>query len=155
MSQMLPPGAPGQLPLIGGSSNSGNIYDRSGGGMGPMGMGIDNNNFPGNILPQQINAPPPMSGNNTGMQHNSQQILPQQQPSSSSGLSSNIQPQQLVPQFQCPKRPNHGNDGRPIALRANHFQVSIPGGTIHHYQIDIQPDKCPRKVNRFIIFYIL
>lgn len=152
MSQMLPP-APGQLPLMGGGSGSGNVYDRSG-GMGPMGMGIDNSNFPTNVLPQQLNAPPLMSGNNTGLQLNSQQLLPQQQPSSSSGLST-IQPQQLIPQFQCPKRPNHGNDGRPIALRANHFQVSIPGGTIHHYQIDIQPDKCPRKVNRFIIFYRL
>ena len=26
-------------------------------------------------------------------------------------------------EFQCPKRPNHGMDGRPILLRANHFQV--------------------------------
>lgn len=153
MSQMIPPGGPGQLPLMGGGGgNSGNIYDRSGGGMGPMGIGMDGSNFPGSgVLSQQMNAPPPMSGGNTsGMPHTSQQILPQQQPSSSGALvpSSNSLPQQLVPQFQCPKRPNHGNDGRPIALRANHFQVSIPGGTIHHYQIDIQPDKCPRKVNR-------
>ena len=27
--------------------------------------------------------------------------------------------------FQCPSRPNHGMDGRPILLRANHFQVTI------------------------------
>ena len=28
-----------------------------------------------------------------------------------------------LPDFQCPPRPNHGTDGRPITLRANHFQV--------------------------------
>uniref|UniRef100_A0A914BUJ2 Protein argonaute-1 n=1 Tax=Acrobeloides nanus TaxID=290746 RepID=A0A914BUJ2_9BILA len=54
-------------------------------------------------------------------------------------------------QFQCPKRPNHGVEGRAIVLRANHFKVSIPGGTIQYYQVDIQPDKCPRKVNREIV----
>ena len=26
--------------------------------------------------------------------------------------------------FVCPARPNHGVDGRPIMLKANHFQVS-------------------------------
>ena len=26
--------------------------------------------------------------------------------------------------FICPARPNHGMEGRPIQLRANHFQVS-------------------------------
>ena len=26
--------------------------------------------------------------------------------------------------FVCPARPNHGVEGRPIMLRANHFQVS-------------------------------
>ena len=36
-------------------------------------------------------------------------------------------------------------------LRANHFQISMPRGYIHHYIISIQPDKCPRKVNRDII----
>ncbi|KAH7725206.1 argonaute 2 [Aphelenchoides avenae] len=56
-----------------------------------------------------------------------------------------------VPQFQCPKRPNHGAEGRAIVLRANHFKVSMPGGVIQYYNIDIQPDKCPRKVNREIV----
>lgn len=53
-------------------------------------------------------------------------------------------------QFQCPKRPNHGSEGRPIQLRANHFKVAINNinKNIQHYAIDIQPDKCPRKVNR-------
>lgn len=56
-------------------------------------------------------------------------------------------------QFQCPKRPNHGSEGRPIQLRANHFKVAINNinKNIQHYAIDIQPDKCPRKVNRDIV----
>ena len=55
------------------------------------------------------------------------------------------------PLFSCPRRPNLGREGRPIQLRANHFQISMPRGFIHHYQINILPDKCPRKVNRDII----
>merc|ERR1719322_1094342 len=55
------------------------------------------------------------------------------------------------PLFACPRRPNLGREGRPIMLRANHFQISMPRGYIHHYLISIQPDKCPRKVNRDII----
>ena len=51
--------------------------------------------------------------------------------------------------FECPARPNHGIEGRPIMLRANHFQVRIPRGFIHHYDISILPDKCPRRVNRY------
>lgn len=53
--------------------------------------------------------------------------------------------------FNCPRRPNLGREGRPIVLRANHFQISMPRGFVHHYDINIQPDKCPRKVNREII----
>jgi len=55
------------------------------------------------------------------------------------------------PHFLCPRRPNLGREGRLIMLRANHFQISMPRGYIHHYLINIQPDKCPRKVNRDII----
>lgn len=50
--------------------------------------------------------------------------------------------------FLAPRRPNHGTEGRPILLRANHFQVRIPGGVIQHYEVNIVPDKCPRRVNR-------
>ena len=59
-------------------------------------------------------------------------------------------PQPVVPRadFISPARPNHGTDGKPILLRANHFQVRIPKGVIHHYDIAITPDKCPRRVNR-------
>ncbi|PSN44296.1 Protein argonaute-2 [Blattella germanica] len=60
------------------------------------------------------------------------------------------QPPEL-PMFNCPRRPNLGREGRPIVLRANHFQISMPRGFVHHYDINIQPDKCPRKVNREII----
>lgn len=56
-----------------------------------------------------------------------------------------------LPVFTCPRRPNLGREGRPIVLRANHFQISMPRGFVHHYDINIQPDKCPRKVNREII----
>ncbi|VDO55419.1 unnamed protein product [Haemonchus placei] len=53
--------------------------------------------------------------------------------------------------FECPRRPNHGLEGRSILLRANHFAVRMPGGTIQHYHVDVSPDKCPRRVNREII----
>ena len=49
------------------------------------------------------------------------------------------------PIFKCPRRPNLGREGRAIVLRANHFQISMPRGFIHHYQISIVPDKCPRR----------
>ena len=52
-------------------------------------------------------------------------------------------------EFQAPRRPNQGQEGRPILLRANHFQVRIPKGYIHHYDVSIVPDKCPRRVNRY------
>ncbi|XP_012942742.1 protein argonaute-1 [Aplysia californica] len=53
--------------------------------------------------------------------------------------------------FVSPPRPNQGTEGRTISLRANHFQVRVPKGIIHHYDISITPDKCPRRVNREII----
>lgn len=52
-----------------------------------------------------------------------------------------------LPVLTCPRRPNLGHEGRPIMLRANHFQISMPRGFVHHYDVNIQPDKCPRKVN--------
>jgi len=50
--------------------------------------------------------------------------------------------------FRPPPRPNTGQIGKPIWLKANYFNVTIPNGDIHHYDIDIKPDKCPRRVNR-------
>ena len=44
-----------------------------------------------------------------------------------------------------------GEDGRPINLRANHFIINMPKGFLHHYDVVITPEKCPRRVNREII----
>ena len=51
------------------------------------------------------------------------------------GLSTGSPPLPDNPTFFCPRRPNIGRDGRPILLRANHFQISMPRGYINHYQI--------------------
>ncbi|CDW54120.1 Argonaute 1 isoform B [Trichuris trichiura] len=77
------------------------------------------------------------------------------------GLPSGIAPPSLAPggplscsvplQFVAPRRPNYGKQGDQIMLKANHFQVRIPSGILHHYEVLIQPDKCPRRVNREII----
>ncbi|KOB76404.1 Protein argonaute [Operophtera brumata] len=56
-----------------------------------------------------------------------------------------------LPNLPCPRRPDIGHEGRHITLRANHFQISMPRGHVHHYEVLIQPDKCPRKVNRDIV----
>lgn len=58
-----------------------------------------------------------------------------------------VAPAPDLPVFTCPRRPNLGREGRPILLRANHFQITMPRGFVHHYDINIQPDKCPRKVS--------
>ncbi|CAI8029977.1 Protein argonaute-1 [Geodia barretti] len=60
-------------------------------------------------------------------------------------------PPPAVAEFHPPLRPNFGHIGKPIFLRANHFQVKIPNCCLYHYDITITPDKCPRKVNREII----
>lgn len=64
------------------------------------------------------------------------------------GAMSLVSPAPLaeLPTLTCPRRPNLGHEGRPIMLRANHFQISMPRGFVHHYDVNIQPDKCPRKV---------
>lgn len=50
-----------------------------------------------------------------------------------------------------PPRPDFGHEGRSIKLRANHFGIRIPPIIIQHYDLNIQPDKCPKRVNREII----
>ncbi|OAF70228.1 Protein argonaute 1 [Intoshia linei] len=57
----------------------------------------------------------------------------------------------IITKFISPKRPDHGSNGRRILLRANHFRVKMPTGIIHHYDVQITPDKCPRRVNREIV----
>jgi len=59
-----------------------------------------------------------------------------------------LPPVTALQEFRSPSRPNHGMEGQPIHLRANHFQVTIPRGFVHHYEVNISPDKCPRRVNR-------
>lgn len=53
--------------------------------------------------------------------------------------------------FVSPRRPDFGCMGRPLMLKANHFQITMPRGFLHHYDVTITPDKCPRKINREII----
>uniref|UniRef100_A0A8C8EAF1 Protein argonaute N-terminal domain-containing protein n=1 Tax=Otus sunia TaxID=257818 RepID=A0A8C8EAF1_9STRI len=51
--------------------------------------------------------------------------------------------------FQPPRRPGLGTVGKPIRLLANHFQVQIPKIDVYHYDVDIKPEKRPRRVNRY------
>ncbi|KFO24331.1 Protein argonaute-3 [Fukomys damarensis] len=41
--------------------------------------------------------------------------------------------------------------GKPIKLLANCFQVEIPKIDVYLYEVDIKPDKCPRRVNREVV----
>lgn len=52
--------------------------------------------------------------------------------------------------FQPPRRPGLGTLGKPIRLLANHFQVQIPKIDVYHYDVDIKPEKRPRRVNRWV-----
>lgn len=45
-------------------------------------------------------------------------------------------------------RPNFGEIGITIRLKVNFFEVQIPDKEIHHYDVEIYPDNCPRRVNR-------
>lgn len=65
---------------------------------------------------------------------------------SGSGHSS-ASTQHLI-QFEPPARPGRGSEGRCISLRANHFEIRMPKGFLHHYDVSITPEKCPRRVNR-------
>lgn len=50
--------------------------------------------------------------------------------------------------FTLPQRPGYGTVGKPIKLLANCFQVEIPKIDVYLYEVDIKPDRCPRRVNR-------
>ena len=56
-----------------------------------------------------------------------------------------------VKRYEPPLRPDIGHSGRPISLRANHFQVKIPSIELFHYDVAIIPEKCPRRVNREVV----
>ena len=43
--------------------------------------------------------------------------------------------------------------GRTIKLQANFFEMEIPKLEVYHYDIDIKPEKCPRRVNRYVCVY--
>uniref|UniRef100_A0A8P4JY84 Protein argonaute-1 n=1 Tax=Dicentrarchus labrax TaxID=13489 RepID=A0A8P4JY84_DICLA len=53
--------------------------------------------------------------------------------------------------FSLPRRPGYGTIGKPIKLLANCFQVDIPKIDVYLYEVDIKPDKCPRRVNREVV----
>uniref|UniRef100_A0A8C7M7E6 Argonaute RISC component 1 n=1 Tax=Oncorhynchus kisutch TaxID=8019 RepID=A0A8C7M7E6_ONCKI len=57
--------------------------------------------------------------------------------------------------FQAPRRPGMGTVGKPIKLLANYFEVEIPKMDVFHYEVDIKPDKCPRRVNREVVEYMV
>ncbi len=123
---------------VGGATGGGN-----GGPAGAMGgEGLTGASGGGGDSPPGGAPPPGLSG------------LPTMQPNPLPGLPVSGVPSGPAgdqPLFACPRRPNLGREGRPIMLRANHFQITMPRGYIHHYMVTIQPDKCPRKVNRDII----
>ncbi|XP_016400015.1 protein argonaute-1 [Sinocyclocheilus rhinocerous] len=48
-----------------------------------------------------------------------------------------------------------GTVGKPIKLLANYFEVEIPKMDVYHYEVDIKPDKCPRRVNREVVEYMV
>ncbi|TRY96375.1 hypothetical protein DNTS_029310 [Danionella cerebrum] len=56
-----------------------------------------------------------------------------------------------APLFSVPRRPGYGTMGKPIKLLANCFQVDIPKMDVYLYEVDIKPEKCPRRVNREVV----
>ncbi|XP_029779194.1 protein argonaute-2 [Suricata suricatta] len=57
--------------------------------------------------------------------------------------------------FKPPPRPDFGTSGRTIKLQANFFEMDIPKIDIYHYELDIKPEKCPRRVNREIVEHMV
>ena len=54
-----------------------------------------------------------------------------------------------VPYIPLP-RTGLGSEGKSIRLRANHFIMNIPKGFLYQYNVTITPDKCPKRINRFV-----
>lgn len=65
-------------------------------------------------------------------------------------------PSSPVPEyvFKPPSRPDFGTMGRTIKLQANFFEMEIPKLEVYHYDIDIKPEKCPRRVNRYVCAFL-
>merc|ERR1740128_372709 len=151
-----PPGQQPQLPGLLGALGQG-LGVGVGMGLGPM--------IPPS-LPPDGGAPPPVTQGSGGFGGVGSVTQGAGAMGGFGGAGSGSPPQQVVsplsltppglpspdaPLFNCPRRPNLGREGRSIVLRANHFQISMPRGFIHHYHVSIVPDKCPRRVNREII----
>lgn len=75
----------------------------------------------------------------------------------SNQLPASDPPPSPVPEyvFKPPSRPDFGTMGRTIKLQANFFEMEIPKLEVYHYDIDIKPDKCPRRVNRCVFLVLL
>ncbi|KTG37073.1 hypothetical protein cypCar_00007877 [Cyprinus carpio] len=58
-----------------------------------------------------------------------------------------------APLFSVPRRPGYGTMGKPIKLLANCFQVDIPKMDVYLYEVDIKPEKCPRRVNSWHLLH--
>ncbi|XP_072175930.1 protein argonaute-2-like [Diadema setosum] len=101
-------------------------------------------NFPYYGVPQF----PPGQGQNPGQPPFPPPFTPPQPPQPPPGPNPQPTSTELV---AMPRRPGFGQDGRPIALRANHFQVKIPPLDLYHYDVTITPEKCPRRINRDVI----
>ncbi|XP_033120381.1 protein argonaute-2-like isoform X1 [Anneissia japonica] len=104
---------------------------------------------------QQPQQPQPSQGPQTqigpagaGQMHqpHQTQLIHPHMPESGSPL-----PGQELAHFESPRRPNIGTEGRRILLRANHFKIMMPKEDVYHYDIEITPEKCPRRVNREVI----
>ncbi|CAF0731815.1 unnamed protein product [Brachionus calyciflorus] len=91
------------------------------------------------LLSSQLQPPASSLNNTSTLQQQQQQLTPQ---SASAALAL---------QFMPPPRPSMGTEGKTIKLRANHFTIQIPKGFIYHYTVIIQPDKCPKRINREIL----
>ncbi|XP_022799706.1 protein argonaute-2-like, partial [Stylophora pistillata] len=56
-----------------------------------------------------------------------------------------------------PKRPGYGTKGRPIPLRANFFRLNVSPGLsdLYHYDVEITPERCPKRVKRDVVNEII
>jgi eukaryotic translation initiation factor 2C len=125
------------LPPIGQPTSSSSLQ---GGGNG---NGNNNNNNNQQQQSHMINA----SANSSGSSSVNPIGLPPSTPPGTGIMTMLHPPLDLSP----PPRPDFGREGRSIKLRANHFAIRIPPILIQHYDLNIQPDKCPKRVNREII----
>jgi len=145
ISPMGPPTSGNQLPGLLGALGQGLGFGVGGG----LGVGLGTMIQPN--LASDTSQPTGSSSFSGGSSSGSGGGSPPQQVSSPLSLTPPGTSSPDGPIFKCPRRPNLGREGRAILLRANHFQISMPRGFIHHYQVSIVPDKCPRRVNREII----